>query len=249
MTGAPPRFTVSAAATDVVPAGPLVTTRSFLAANCEHKDRICDDKMSFAVRLAPVLLLARDVWLTRDLPSPLPPSAVPDAISLPPAIPAPGIFPAREMLLFAAPLAPAVLFVWGLVEPVPGLAELLLSVLFVPLMLPGNLPELMPVLPNPVPGVAPGAPAPAAAPAPVPPPAPPASPACAKAEAAKAMVAQAIAATSVFFSFAMSAFCVPLGSTHDNGWPGVPFRGQAQTPPCSRIGNRSASGARGLDLR
>ncbi|MDE2473699.1 MAG: hypothetical protein KGO48_01475 [Alphaproteobacteria bacterium] len=195
VTGAPPRFAVSAAATEVVPAGPLVTTRLFLASNCEHKNRICDDKMSFAAKLAPVLLLARDVSLTRDLPSPLPPSAVPDPI-------------------------------------VPDLPELLLSVLFVPSMPPGNPPVFMPVLPNPVPGVAPAAPAPGAAPAPV---APPAPPVCAKAGAAKAMAEQAIAATSVFLSFAISDFCVPPGSTPDNGSPGVPFRGQAQAPPCSRI--------------
>lgn len=245
MTGAPPRFAVSAAATDVVPAGPLVTTRLSLASNCEHKNRICNDKMSFAVKLVVVLLLARDVWLTRGLPRPFPPSAVPDPIPLALAVTAPVVFPAREMPLFAAPLVPAVLFVWGLVELIPGLPELLLSVLFVPLMLPGNPPVFMPVLPNPVPDVAPGAPAPAAAPAPVAAPAPPAPPVCAKAEAAKAMAAQAIAATSVFFSFAMRALCVPLGSTSDNGWPGDPFRGQAQTPPCYV----SKSDQHGLDLR
>lgn len=237
MTGAPPRFAVSAAATDVVPAGPLVTTLLFLASNCEHKNRICDDKMSFAVKLAPVLLFARDVWLTRDPPSPLPPSAVPDPIPLLLAVPAPVVFPAREMLLFAAPLVPAVLFVWELVELVPGLPELLLSVLFVPLTLPANPPVFMPALPNPVPGVAPCAPAPAAAPAP---------PACAKAEAAKAMAEQAIAATSVFFSFAMSALCVPVGSTPDNGWPGVPFRG---TRHKRRHAHVSESNQHGLDLR
>ncbi len=107
--GAPPRLAASAAAAEVVPAGPLVTTRLVLASNCEHRKRICAANTSFTVSLARRVVVVRDVLFVRDLPSLLPPSAIVAPIALPAAARAPVALPVPETLLFVTPAAPALL--------------------------------------------------------------------------------------------------------------------------------------------
>ena len=113
--GAPPRFAFSAAATDVAPAGPLVTTWLSLANNREHKNRICACRMS-AAALASVMLPARGVLLARnllfapDLASPFPPSAVAAPTTLPLAAAAPDAMPLPDAPLLRDPVPPALLF-------------------------------------------------------------------------------------------------------------------------------------------